>query len=245
MWSSNSSECMKLMISMRDGENLSLLLPLKNWGLLHFARPIQPFHFPPAGILLSGCRGRFHLFPSKGLLPVLNFWVRSNFKRRAWLLTTGPMSPSVCLTDELDFPGFKYSNLIPANGGCQLQQKGRMPCSYCQIWIYPPIHIRETLLMRIVTCCLFFTLMLRKQRKSPRTRKSIFPLESHGLSWNGHNLCSTSFLELSSQIVCWVGYVLILQNKLTWKQSSSTCLIRLGVLGATVSCWDPFPHTSA
>lgn len=53
----------------------------------------SPFHFPPAIILLIGCHWRFHLFLSKGLLQVLNFWARSNFKRRAWLLTTASMSP--------------------------------------------------------------------------------------------------------------------------------------------------------
>lgn len=132
-------------------------------------------------------------------------------------------------------------------GRCQLQQEWRMPCSYCQIWTHPPIHIMEALLMIIVTCCLFNTLMLRKLRKSQRMRNSVFPLESHGLLWNGHNLCFTYFPELSYQIGHWVGYVLILQNKLTWKQSSSICLellLRLGVLGGTVSCGDPFPHIS-
>lgn len=197
------------MISMQHKENLSAPAA-QNLGAAPPCKANSPLSF-------SSCWHPPQWLPRK--IPSVSlqrassgfkFLSQSNLKRRAWLLTTGPTSPSVCLTDELDFPGFKYSNLISANGGCQLQQEGRMPCSYCQIWIYPPFHIMEASLMRTVTCCLFFTLMLRQQRKSRRTRNSVFPLESHGLLWNGHNLCSTSLPELSYQRVHWVGEVLIL-----------------------------------
>lgn len=65
------------------------------------ARLIHPFHFPPASILLSGCHWRFHVSLQRASAG-FKFLSQSNFKRRPWLLTTGPPSPSVCLTVELD-----------------------------------------------------------------------------------------------------------------------------------------------
>ena len=75
------------MVSMRDGETLSLILLLRNMWLLHLERLIHPLSLPPARILAE-CHWGFHLLYLPGDSGGSIFLTQVKFQKSSMALIT-------------------------------------------------------------------------------------------------------------------------------------------------------------